>query len=50
MIFLENFWNNITSGSPIVYIILAIVVISAILGYNSAMGDIRKELFWRKKK
>lgn len=50
MQFLLNFYNNITSGEPVVYIIISVVIISAILGYKLAMNDIRKERFWRNKK
>ncbi len=50
MHFLVNFYNNITSGNPVVYIILGVVILSVVLGYKLAMSDIKREYFWRNKK
>lgn len=47
---LVNFYNNLTSGNPVVYIILFVVFISIIVGYKSGMGDIMRERYWRNKK
>ena len=47
---LINFYHNLTSGNPVVYVILFVVFISIIVGYKSAMGDIIRERYWRNKK
>ena len=47
---LVNFYNNLTSGNPVVYVILFVVFISIIVGYKSAMGDNIRERYWRNKK
>ncbi len=45
-----NFYNNITSGQPIVYIILFVVIISVIVGYKLGVRQINIDKYWRNKK
>jgi len=50
MYLLVNFYNNITSGNPVVYIIIGVVIISVILGYKLAKSDIKREYYRGNKK
>ena len=50
-----NFYNNITSGEPVVYIILlvvavSVIVVSVIAGYKLGVSQIIAEKYWRNKK
>ena len=45
-----NFYNNLISGDPIVYIILFVVLVSLIVAYKDGIRQINVDRYWRNKK